>query len=184
MPRTRYDKAFCVEWIGNDKLAVSTKCGHILRVDRTTHVVREVDMEGPRWIEPPIVSEDDLHRFRVDRGGIHCIRSNGSQNLLACSGGRAENHHVYVLNLRSEKWATVRRGVGHTDWVFCLSWISDSTFVTGSRDMTIKLWSPHLSSGYDMPPVASYSDVHEGKVSSPCCPPAQHLEARIESAEA
>jgi hypothetical protein len=169
MTRTRYDKAFCVEWIGEDKVAVSTKCGHILRVDRTSRTFKEVELEGTRWVEPPITSEDDLHRFRVDRGGIHCIRANSSQNLLACSGGRSENHHIYVLNLRSEKWATVRRGLGHSDWVFCLSWVSDNTFVTGSRDKSVKLWSPHLSSGYDMLPVASYSDVHDAKVRYPSC---------------
>jgi hypothetical protein len=168
MTRTRYDKAFCVEWIGNDKAAVSTKCGHVLRVDRKSRTIQEVDLEGARWVEPPIVTEDDLHRFRVDRGGIHCIKANKSQNLLACSGGRCENHHVYVLNLKSEKWATVRRGLGHSDWAFTLSWIADSTFVTGSRDKTVRLWSPHLSASYEMHPVATYEGIHTTKA----CPDA------------
>ena len=117
-----------------------------------------------RWVEPPIVSEDDLHRFRVDRGGIHCIRSNRSQSLLACSGGRGEDHNVYVLDLKSDKWAARRRGIGHTNWVFTLSWISENAFVTGSRDTTVKLWSPHLTTAFDMQPVSTYDDVHEAKV--------------------
>ena len=48
MTRTRYDKAFCVEWIGNDTAAVSTKCGHILQVDRRARTLREVELEGHR----------------------------------------------------------------------------------------------------------------------------------------
>ena len=162
--RTRYDKAFCCEWLNNDVALISTKCGHVLCYHRKAQRITEVALDGPRWVEPPIITEYDLERFRVDRGGIHCIRANASQNLLACSSGRCENNNVYVLNLASEKWATVRRGRGHSDWVFCLSWVSDSSFVTGSRDTSVKLWSPHLSSSYDMQPVQTYKDVHESKV--------------------
>ena len=79
--RTRYDKAFCVEWINNRHLAVSTKCGHVLKVDRQTRTFKEVDLVGRRWVEPPIVNEDDLRRYRVDRGGIHCVHANSSKNL-------------------------------------------------------------------------------------------------------
>lgn len=114
------------------------------------------------------MSEDDLHRFRVDRGGIHCIRSNRSQSLLACSGGRGEDHNVYVLDLKSDKWAARRRGIGHTNWVFTLSWISENAFVTGSRDTTVKLWSPHLTTAFDMQPVSTYDDVHQAKVRGRC----------------
>ena len=180
MTRTRYDKAFCVEWIDDDRLAVSTKCGHVLSVDRKQKTLKEVELAGERWVEPPIVSEDDLHRFRVDRGGIHCVRANASKNMLACSGGRTENHNTYVLNLRSEKWATIRRGVGHSDWVFSLSWVSDSTFITGSRDKTVKLWSPHLSSSYDMQPVATYNDVHSAKVRSILQPPGSRCRCQVQ----
>jgi WD40 repeat protein len=109
------------------------------------------------------VTEEDLHRQRVDRGGIHCVRANASQNLLACSGGRREDHKVYVLNLKSQKWATVRRGAGHTDWVFTLNWISDSTFVTGSRDASVMVWQPGATDGYDMTALARYTE-HEAKV--------------------
>lgn len=109
------------------------------------------------------MTEDDLHRQRVDRGGIHCVRANESRNLLACSGGRNEDHTVYVLNLKSRKWATVRRGTGHRDWVFTLNWISDSTFVTGSRDTTVMLWQPGRDQGYDMKPVAVFNE-HNAKV--------------------
>jgi hypothetical protein len=120
-----------------------------------------------RWVEPPIDNEEDLNRFRVDRGGIHCIRANPCQSALACSGGRTEDHSIYVLDLQSEKWPAKRRGVGHSDWVFTLSWISNTVFVTGSRDTTVKLWNPHLSSSYVMQSIASYDDVHDAKVRLP-----------------
>jgi hypothetical protein len=46
--RTRYDKAFCVEWIGDDVMAISTKCGHILQLNRRTRQLKEVELEGAR----------------------------------------------------------------------------------------------------------------------------------------
>jgi hypothetical protein len=49
VPRTRFDKAFCVEWIDDSTLAVSTKSGHILKVDRGSRTFQEVDLEGVRW---------------------------------------------------------------------------------------------------------------------------------------
>lgn len=166
MVRTRYDKAFCVEWVSEDEVAVSTKCGHILRVHRQSGRVAEINLEGNRWVEPPIVTEEDLHNFRVDRGGIHCIRANASRNLLACSAGRPGSHNVYVLNLHSDQWTTVRRGIGHDDWAFTLSWVSDGSFVTGGRDKAVKLWSPHQSDSLEMSAAASYDNVHATKVRS------------------
>lgn len=166
MTRTHYDKAFSAEFVGPHEVAVSTKCGQVLRVNCRSGQVAEMPLPGSRWAEPPIYTEDDLHRYRVDRGGIHCVRANASQNLLATSGGRGDSHEVYVLDLTHDKWQAVRRGRGHTNWVFCLSWISDRCFVTGSRDKTVQLWSPFRESGYDMQPAAVYDDVHSAKV---CC---------------
>eukprot|EP00892_Ulva_mutabilis_P006419 jgi/Ulvmu1/4149/UM019_0128.1 len=164
--RTQYDKAFCCEWIDNRHIAVSTKCGHILRVDRQTRSYKEIALEGSRWVEPPIVTDEDLHIYRVNRGGIHCVRANPSKTMLACSGGHGEDNNVFVLDLLSDKWAAVHKGTGHRDWVFTLSWLSDSVFATGSRDHTIKLWSPNASQEYCMQPLVEYSN-HQTKVR--CC---------------
>ena len=168
--RTKYDKAFCAEWINNSQLAVSTKCGHVLRVDRDKKTYKEVELVGRRWVEPPIITEEDLHRYRVDRGGIHSLHANRAKHLLACSGCRDDDNNVYVLDLLSDKWATVKQGSGHTDWVFTLSWISDHTFVTGGRDKSVLLWQPHATDQYVMKPVARY-DVHCTKVrpNHGCC---------------
>lgn len=161
--RTQYDKAFCCEWIDNRYVAVSTKCGHILRVNRQKRSYQEIALEGSRWVEPPIVTDEDLHIYRVNRGGIHCVRSNPAKTMLACSGGHGEDNNVFVLDLLSDKWAAVHKGTGHRDWVFTLSWLSDSVFATGSRDHTIKLWSPAASQEYCMQPVVEYSN-HQTKV--------------------
>lgn len=173
MTRTHYDKAFCAEWVSAHELAVSTKCGQVLRVDVSSGKISEAALPGLRWSEPAIATEDDLHRYRVDRGGIHCVRANASKNLLACSGGRGETFETYVLDLTRDKWQPVRRGFGHGNWVFCLSWVSDRSFVTGSRDKTVQLWAPYRGSSYDMQPAAVYNDVHYAKVS--IC--VQHLHA-------
>lgn len=161
--RTKYDKAFCAEWITNSQLAVSTKCGHVLRVDRDKQTYKEVELVGSRWVEPPIITEEDLHRYRVDRGGIHSLHANRAKHLLACSGCRDDDNNVYVLDLLSDKWATVKQGRGHKDWVFTLSWISDHAFVTGGRDKSVLLWNPLATDRYVMEPVARY-DVHNTKV--------------------
>lgn len=158
--RTQYDKAFCCEWINNRHIAVSTKCGRILRVDRYKRNYQEIALEGSRWVEPPIVTDEDLHVHRVNRGGIHCVRANPAKTMLACSGGHGEDHNVFVLDLHSEKWTAVHKGAGHTDWVFTLSWLSDSVFATGSRDHTIKLWSPKASQAYCMQPIVEYTNHH------------------------
>lgn len=161
--RTQYDKAFCCEWINNRHVAVSTKCGHVLKVDRQTRSYQEVMLEGSRWVEPRIVTDEDLHMYRVNRGGIHCVRSNAAKTMLACSGGHGEDNNVFVLDLQNEKWSAIHKGVGHQDWVFTLSWLSDSVFASGSRDHTIKLWSPAASQQYIMQPTVEYSN-HEAKV--------------------
>jgi WD40 repeat protein len=166
--RTKYDKAFCAEWISNSQLAVSTKCGHVLRVDRKRRTYTEVELVGRRWVEPPIITEEDLHRYRVDRGGIHSLHANRSKHLLACSGCRDDDNNVYVLDLLSEKWRTVKQGRGHRDWVFTLSWISDHAFVTGGRDKMLLLWNPQRTDQYVMEPVARY-DTHLTKVCSGVC---------------
>ena len=168
--RTKYDKAFCAEWINNSVLAVSTKCGHVLRVERDKLTYKEVELVGRRWVEPPIITEEDLHRYRVDRGGIHSLQSNRAKQLLACSGCRDDDNNVYVLDLLNDKWATVKQGRGHRDWVFTLSWISDHAFVTGGRDKSVLLWHPLATDQYVMEPVARY-DVHNMKVRTmhACC---------------
>jgi hypothetical protein len=166
--RTKYDKAFCAEWITNSQLAVSTKCGHVLRVDRDKKTYKEVELVGRRWVEPPIITEDDLHRYRVDRGGIHSLHANRTKHLLACSGCRDDDNNVYVLDLLSDKWTTIKQGTGHKDWVFTLSWISDHAFVTGGRDKSVLLWNPLATDQYVMQPVARY-DVHHTKARSQTC---------------
>lgn len=161
--RTQYDKAFCCEWINNRHVAVSTKCGRILRVDRYKRSYQEIALEGSRWVEPPIITDEDLHIHRVNRGGIHCVRANPAKTMLACSGGHGEDHNVFVLDLQKEKWAAIHKGAGHRDWVFTLSWLSDTVFATGSRDHTIKLWSPTASQAYCMQPLVEYKN-HNAKV--------------------
>jgi hypothetical protein len=61
--RTRYDKAFCVEWIGDHTMAVSTKCGHILQLHRRTQQLQEVELEGARY------------RFSASLQAVHEYRS-------------------------------------------------------------------------------------------------------------
>lgn len=164
--RTKYDKCFCAEWINNSQLAVSTKCGHVLRVDRHKRTYQEVETVGEQWVEPPIDTEEDLHRYRIDRGGIHSLSANHAKHLLACSGCRDDDNNVYVLDLLTDKWKTVKQGRGHEDWVFTLSWISDHAFITGGRDKSVLLWNPLANDEYSMEPVARYN-VHRTKVLPP-----------------
>lgn len=104
-------------------------------------------------------------------GGIHGCSINPSGTCLAISGHKCDGNSAFVLDLDDPCWRTVCRARWHTDWIFGVTWISDTHFVTAGRDAQIALWditsaqpssatSPNTGGNTDIAPVLAHTQVH------------------------
>ncbi|KAJ3193937.1 DDB1- and CUL4-associated factor 12 [Irineochytrium annulatum] len=70
--------------------------------------------------------------------GIHSIAINPSRTMIAVGSGHP-TEFIQIYSLPS--FAPIGILSGHTDMVFSVAWVSDTTLLSGSRDTTLRSWS-------------------------------------------
>ncbi|KAI8812886.1 WD40-repeat-containing domain protein [Cladochytrium replicatum] len=91
--------------------------------------------------------------------GIHSIEVNPSRTMVAVGAGEP-TEFIQVYDLPTFRPLAVLRG--HTDMVFSVEWVNDTTLVSGSRDTTVKIFS------IDRESVLARSHEHETAANPPC----------------
>ncbi|KAI8471738.1 MAG: WD40-repeat-containing domain protein [Monoraphidium minutum] len=126
------DKAFCSVWLGSDSVLVGTKCNNLLLLDVVTGRHRRVPLPPKPALRlgPELMHNPDGHC------GMHAVDVSPDGRYVVTGGRAAED----ALVLRRSTMTPVRTFSGHADWVFGLAWVTESHFVSCSRDGTIKLW--------------------------------------------
>ncbi|VDP02108.1 unnamed protein product [Soboliphyme baturini] len=115
----RVNKVFAATWFANDKIVMGTKCNKLLVLD-----VNKRDL-----ITIPSLKSSLKANFVDQNCGIHAIRMNPSETLLATG---AENPaDVAVYRLPSFEPVTVGE-TGHCDWLFDMRWLDDEFLISGT----------------------------------------------------
>jgi WD repeat-containing protein 40A len=130
------DKVFASEWISEQYVAFGTKCSKLL--------VLEVDTN--KLFSIPLLSNSQTTN-NLSSCGIHDIGISPTDHYVATSGQNPNDLALY----KYPTFDPLLIGQGHNDWIFSLSWITDSVVVTGSRDSTMAVWTI---------PENSYNDVY------------------------
>jgi WD repeat-containing protein 40A len=124
------DKVFASVWLNDTLVAIGTKCRGLFILDTVS---------SKRTPVPSICPDDVVSRrdYPSICSGIHSIAVNPSKTLLAVGAGKP-NESIQVYQLPSFEPLYLLEG--HTDMVFSVSWIDDTTLVSGSRDRSVKTW--------------------------------------------
>ena len=112
-------------------MLVGTKCNRLLRLDADVGSVQSIPLPPA----PPRRRAPYDHEW--GHCGIHGLALSPSRDWLAVGG---ENPADIVI-LRRDSWRPVATLVGHLDWVFGVTWVSDRHVVTAGRDQSVALWS-------------------------------------------
>lgn len=151
------DKAFCAAWISESSVLVGTKCNSLLHVDILTGAHRRVPLPP----KPAVRLGPDLMHNPDGHCGMHAMDVSPDGRYVVAGGAAAEDAVV----LRRGSLTPVQTFSGHADWVFGLTWVTESHFASCSRDGTIKLWSVKEpeGGGYAEEPAAAVASVMENK---------------------
>ena len=128
-----FNKVFSAAWISDTQVIMGTKCQNLIILDVESGKKMIIPSADPLEHEPGPASQ--CH-------GIQSISINPSRTLLAVGAGKPRNGskefgiHVYLL----PSFQPIGILVGHEDMVFSVSWIDDTTLVSGSRDKSLKTW--------------------------------------------
>ncbi|KAI8806692.1 WD40-repeat-containing domain protein [Cladochytrium replicatum] len=149
-----YDKIFAATWLSDKEIILGTKCNNVLLLNTETGT--RIEIPSPRTqTSPPVTTSRALSADEPSDppaasvsipslsaynhcSGIHSIEINPSRTMVAVGAGEP-TEFIQVYDLPSFRPLAVLRG--HTDMVFSIEWVNDTTLVSGSRDTTVKLFS-------------------------------------------
>ncbi|KAJ3044926.1 DDB1- and CUL4-associated factor 12 [Rhizophlyctis rosea] len=160
------DKIFASTWLSDTKVVYGTKCnklfvlnvltGKRVEIPSIAHHSHTIPHHSSFSTPSSMYSYNPRMPALADvqpaACGIHSIAINPSRTLLAVGAGKP-TEYIQVYHLPTFTPHSVL--VGHTDMVFSVAWLDDTTLVSGSRDTTTKLWKVDTAplSIYDTPTV-------------------------------
>jgi len=152
-----YDKVFASAWLDDDSIICGTKCNRLVCIQANAS-------KQPKLVEIPMPERPNskgLGWIGESQCGVHSIAVNPGGDMLVTGGMDPSDCVVYKL----PSLTPVQTFVGHSDWAFGVTWVSNDMFVSGSRDSTVKLWKVGGCDGRAVndEPVCSRS-AHAGKV--------------------
>lgn len=134
---SNFDKIFACKWIDHYKVLTGTKDNKLILWDVGCKPFKFRIIE-----KPPSVA-----LLPNDHCGIHSISTNSSRSLLATGSTNPNEIVVYSLPDFSIQMTLI----GHDDWVFGTSFLSENIVVSASRDTRIGMWS--ISNQREMMPI-------------------------------
>ncbi|KAL0027315.1 hypothetical protein WJX77_012210 [Trebouxia sp. C0004] len=159
----RSDKCFACAWVSDTHVVVGTKCNKLVCVDAVTLQMHDIILP-PK----PVRSEELLMASNNHPGcGIHTMAVSPDGSLLAVGGADpldCQIMHIQQQHGKAPTFTPMQALVGHRDWLFGVTWLTDRHIVTGSRDHSIKLWRSDEDNGTaNYRPLESRTD-HRTKV--------------------
>jgi len=124
-----YDKVFASVWWTDEEVIIGTKCNKLAVINVVTGKKIEIPSVVPAGT---VASTDPIHC-----SGIHALAINPSRTLLAVGAGKP-TEFIQIFKLPSFEPVAVLRA--HSDMVFAVSFLSDDTLISGSRDTSVRLW--------------------------------------------
>lgn len=140
----KWDKSFACAWLNERYVVIGTKCNSLLLVDaHSSRAVWPIALPP----QPPRPTPSLQAHSNLESCGIHCLATSPDGGLLATGGDNPNDCQIWSVGDADCAWDTppqlrpLTTLVGHKDWIFGVSWLTDRHVVTGSRDGYIKLWS-------------------------------------------
>ncbi|DBA89572.1 TPA: hypothetical protein ACH3X2_004473 [Trebouxia sp. C0005] len=159
----RSDKCFACAWVSDTHVVVGTKCNKLVCVNAVTQQMHDIILP-PK----PVRSEELLMASNNHPGcGIHTMAVSPDGSMLAVGGADpmdCQIMHIQHQHGKAPIFTPMQALVGHRDWLFGVTWLTDRHIVTGSRDHSIKLWRNDEANGTaNYRPLESRTD-HRTKV--------------------
>ncbi|KAJ3305853.1 DDB1- and CUL4-associated factor 12 [Kappamyces sp. JEL0829] len=128
------DKVFSAAWLSDTQVVLGTKCQNVMVLDVNT---------GKKVVIPSVNPLEEDASLNAHCHGIHSICINPSRTHLAVGAGKPSKHikdfAIFVYQIPSFQPVAIL--LGHQDIVFSISWLDDTTLVSGSRDKSVKTWN-------------------------------------------
>ncbi|KAJ3048567.1 DDB1- and CUL4-associated factor 12, partial [Rhizophlyctis rosea] len=145
-PLENLDKIFTSLWLSPTTLLFGTKCNKLFILNTLTSKKIEIpsisyhpsSISSLSSFSPSSTSPTShLDTSTPPSSGIHSISINPSKTMVAVGAGKP-TEYIQIYSLPSFTPHAIL--VGHTDMVFSVSWYDDETLLSGSRDMSVKMW--------------------------------------------
>ncbi|CAI9731257.1 DDB1CUL4-associated and CUL4-associated factor 12-like [Octopus vulgaris] len=121
-----FNKIFASQWLDKNLVVMGTKCNKLIVLDVVTGRMFDIpSLKGSSSCAAP------------DSCGIHSIEINPSRTYLATGAETTNDLAIYKLPTFDPLCVGE---LAHKDWIYDMTWLTDDTIVTGSKDSTIAIW--------------------------------------------
>ncbi|GAB1611029.1 DDB1- and CUL4-associated factor 12-like [Argonauta hians] len=143
-----FNKVFACQWLDKNLVVMGTKCNKLIVLDVVTGRLFDI----PSLKSTTTTTSNNTTVTSSASGsstapnspsvstepcGIHSIEINPSRTFLATGADTTSDLAIYKLPTLDPICVGE---LGHKDWIYDMTWLTDDTIVTGSKDSTIAVW--------------------------------------------